>query len=67
MLQDTKVNAIGKYKTSLTFNGHFLKQFYTYREKTELQFKKSKREKLVYSYPKDSRLSAPILDRNNIP
>ena len=33
MLQDTKVNAIGKYKTSSTFNGHFLKQFYTYREK----------------------------------
>lgn len=35
MLQDTKVNAIGKYKTSLTFNGHFLKQFYNYREKKD--------------------------------
>ena len=33
MLQDTKVNVIGKYKTSLTFNGHFLKQFYNNREK----------------------------------
>ena len=58
MLQDTKVNAIGKYKTSLTFNGHFLKQFYTYREKTELPFKKSKREQLIYSYPKYFWLSA---------
>ena len=42
MLQDTKVNSIGKYKTSLTFNGHFLKQFYTYRGKNRATVTKIK-------------------------
>ena len=45
----------------------FYSSFIIRGKKTELPFKESKREKLVYSYPKDSRLSAPILDRNNIP
>lgn len=61
MLQDTKINAIGKYKTSLTFNRHFLKQFFTSLltgEKTEPPFKKSKREQSIYSYPKYFWLSA---------
>ena len=51
MLQDTKVNSIGKYKTSLTFNGHFLKQFYTYREKKQSHRYKNQRGSSYFWLP----------------
>lgn len=60
MLQDTKVNSIGKYKTSLTFNGHFLKQFYTYREKNRATVTKIKEGAAIFGFPH-------ILAGNNIP
>ena len=67
MLQDTKVNAIGKYKTSLTFNGHFLKQFYTYKGKKQSYRLKNQRGSSSFTVIRSIFGFPHILARNNIP